>query len=104
VLLASVAGALFVRTVQRPLPKAGNSGSAFIAGLAIGLVAIALHSLVDYSLHKPANAFLLATLCGMSVAAAYSRSERKKPSLRRRRSRDIKKTPQQQAELVAGVS
>jgi tetratricopeptide (TPR) repeat protein len=46
----------------------------------VGLAAIAVHSLIDYSLHKPANAFLLAALCGMSVAAVSipSRSTRRR--------------------------
>ncbi len=48
-----------------------------IAGLAVGLGAIALHSLVDYSLHKPGVAFTFAALAGMAVSAAgVARTER----------------------------
>lgn len=68
-LLAVLAGVLFIRTVRTQFSKATNGARLFAGGLTVSLVAIALHSFVDYSLHKPANAFLLATLCGMLVAA-----------------------------------
>jgi hypothetical protein len=42
-------------------------------GLMVGLVAISIHSLVDYSLRKPANAFLLCAVAGMAVAAVQLR-------------------------------
>jgi len=126
-LLAVLAGVLFVRTVWSRFPKAkrrtelstpsgdgsgpgatgrgettGKAPSAsrrqfFVIGVAVGLVAIALHSLVDYSLHKPANALLLATLCGMCIAAVHARTERKKRDPRRRRNHDPKKTAKKPA-------
>ncbi len=104
-LLALLAGVLFIRTVRTQFSEATNGARLFAGGLTVGLVAIALHSFVDYSLHKPANAFLLATLCGMSVAAVHLRSERKKRRSRRRRDHEFRETSKKQAELVvAGVS
>ena len=67
--LALLAGALFVRTVHTGFAKATAEGRLLVGGLSVGILAIALHSFVDYSLHKPANALLLAALCGMSIAA-----------------------------------
>ena len=78
VLLVVLTAVVLVRLVRKRFSKAAREGRLFVGGLAVGLAAIALHSFVDYSLHKPANAFLLATLCGMSVAAAHLRSEQKK--------------------------
>ena len=43
----------------------------FVVGLLVGIVAAAFHSAIDYSLHKPANAFLLSALCGLCVAAVH---------------------------------
>jgi hypothetical protein len=42
-----------------------------ILGLAIGFLAMAVHSFWDYGLHKPGNMFLLVALAGMAVAAVY---------------------------------
>jgi len=36
----------------------------FVLGSLIAVIALALHSLVDYGLHKPANAFLFALIGG----------------------------------------
>lgn len=105
VLLASLAGGLFVRTVQRRFAKAINRARLFVGGLAVGLVAIALHSFVDYGLHKPANAFLLTALCGMSIAAVHLRNERKKKKVRRRRNYEFESVSEKREALVAaGVS
>lgn len=43
----------------------------FIAGLSVGFGAVALHSFVDYGMHRPANAFLFAALAGLAVAVAH---------------------------------
>ena len=58
-----------VRTVLRNFSAASYDARFFVTGLAVSVSAIAVHSLVDFSLHKPANAFLFAALCGMAVAA-----------------------------------
>lgn len=104
-LLAALAGVFFIRTVRTQFSKATNGARLFAGGLTVGLVAIALHSFVDYSLHKPANAFLLATLCGMSVAAVHLRTERKRRRSVKRRDHELRNTSKKRAELVvAGVS
>ena len=42
-----------------------SNRSAFVLGAAIGLVALAIHSLADFNLHIPANAILAVTLMGL---------------------------------------
>ena len=69
--LAVVAVLAFGRTLAARLPKMTVSSRLFLCGLAAGIVAIGLHSFVDYSLHRPANAFLLSALCAMAVAVAH---------------------------------
>ncbi|MEI7729287.1 MAG: O-antigen ligase family protein [Verrucomicrobiota bacterium] len=48
-----------------------SSKSAFVAGAALGLIAILVHSLVDFNLHIPANALLAVTL--MAFLTTYMR-------------------------------
>ena len=67
--LAVLVFVLLVKAVWRNFPVASYDARFFIVGLTVSTAAIAIHSLVDFSLHKPANAFLFATLCGMAVAA-----------------------------------
>lgn len=78
-ILAILVFAMLIRTVLKNFSSASHDARFFIAGLTVSMTAIAIHSLVDFSLHKPANAFLLAALCGMAVAAV---------SLPRKSSRD----------------
>lgn len=47
----------------------------FVLGVLVGVGTIAVHSLVDYSLHKPANALLLSTLAGMAGAGVFLKHE-----------------------------
>jgi O-antigen ligase len=70
-LLALLAGCLFVAAVWRRFAQATAEARLLVAGLAVGILALAVHSLFDFSLHKPAVALLLAALCGMSVAAVH---------------------------------
>lgn len=74
-LLVAGAGLLFVWSVRSSLRKASVRPRLFVAGLAVGMIAIALHSAIDYSLHKPANALLLAALCGTALAVAQGSKE-----------------------------
>ncbi len=67
--LAVLVFVMLARTVWKKLPAASDHARFFIAGLTVSMAAIAVHSLVDFSLHKPGNAFLFAALCGMAVAA-----------------------------------
>jgi hypothetical protein len=77
--LAILVFAMLIRTVLKNFSTASYDARFFIAGLTVSMAAIAVHSLVDFSLHKPANAFLFSALCGMAVAAV---------SLPRKSSRD----------------
>ncbi len=65
------AAALFIIALRKQVPSASPEGKLMVGGLCVGILAIALHSVVDYGLHKPGNAFLLVCLCGMAIAAAH---------------------------------
>ena len=68
---------LWLRQVGRHFASASPRADLFDLGLMVGLISIALHSMADYSLHKPANALLLATLAGVAVAVVRLASERR---------------------------
>lgn len=70
-LLFGLVAAAFLVHVGKRLRGAPERGRLMACGLAVALVAAALHSFVDYGLHKPANAFLLAAVCGMAVACVH---------------------------------
>ena len=56
----------FVRAARRGYSKASRESQLFVVGLTAGLVAVLLHSAVDFGLRRPANALLLvfiAALC-----------------------------------------
>jgi O-antigen ligase len=55
-----------VRVMQRDIGEKKRSNKfAFVLGASIGLVAILLHSLVDFNMHVPANAILTVTLMAL---------------------------------------
>ncbi|MFH0953721.1 MAG: O-antigen ligase family protein [Verrucomicrobiota bacterium] len=61
---------VLVRTLRARFRTASSEGRLFVCGALVGVLAIAIHSTVDFSLHKPANALVLTLLCGLSFAAA----------------------------------
>lgn len=60
--------AVWLRGVWRAWPAAGGRRARFLCGVGAGLVAAAVHSLADFGLHKPANAWLLAVMAGLLSA------------------------------------
>jgi O-antigen ligase len=60
----------FVQRSQSDLGAKRSNKSAFVAGGAIGLLAILVHSFWDYNMHVPANAILAVTLLAI-VASHY---------------------------------
>ena len=66
--------AMLVRLIRQRFPQARSEARFLVVGLCVSLVAIALHSALDYSLHRPANAYLLAAICGLIVAALHCTS------------------------------
>jgi O-Antigen ligase len=55
-----------VRTTQRDIGEKRRSNKfAFVLGASIGLVAILLHSFVDFNMHIPANAIIAVTLMAL---------------------------------------
>ncbi len=81
-LLALGAALLLAGTLLKGYGRAGTRGRLMAAGLALALLAVAVHSLFDYSLHKPANGLRLAAVCGMAVAAVHLR-RRERPRTER---------------------
>ena len=61
----------FVQRSQNDLGAKRSNKSAFVAGGAIGLLAILVHSFWDYNMHVPANAILTVTL--MAIVASHYR-------------------------------
>jgi len=92
-LLAVLTGIAFVAAVWRRLARATPEGKLMLCGLAVGIATIALHSFIDYGLHKPANAFLLAALCGLSVAAVHIRGNRNSHTTPKAQDNAVKKKP-----------
>jgi O-antigen ligase len=68
-LIVLIAACLFATYAWQRLRKAAPEARWMAAGLAVGILTVAVHSLFDFSLHKPANALLLAALCGICMAA-----------------------------------
>ena len=95
--LVVLGGVFFVAIIRRRFSHASKAGRLMVGGLSVGILAIALHSIVDFSLHMPGNALLLATLCGMSVAAVHLRDDPKRSSRGRLRKHESKKTPEEEA-------
>ena len=62
---------LWLGCIRRRLPVSSKRAKLLVLGMLFGLTTIAFHSFVDYSLHKPANAFLLSAMAGMSLAGVY---------------------------------
>ncbi len=57
------------RDIARRFKQAPQRCRLLAIGLLTGICTLAIHSLVDYSLHKPANAMLLAAMAGLCTAA-----------------------------------
>lgn len=70
-LIAAACAGAFVADVRRGFWRAAGKARSMVAGLSVGLVAIALHSFVDFSLHRLPNGLLLAAVCGLCVAAVH---------------------------------
>jgi tetratricopeptide (TPR) repeat protein len=60
----------YVQRSQNDLAAKRSNKAAFVAGGAMGLLAILVHSFVDFNMHIPANAILVVTLFGL-VASHY---------------------------------
>jgi hypothetical protein len=68
-LLVCLAVWLFLREVWRRLPDLPADRQRFVQGCLVGMAAVAIHSVVDFGLRKPANGLLFAVLAGLVVAA-----------------------------------
>lgn len=55
----------YVRRSEREFKSNRSDKFAFVAGATFGLVALAVHSLVDFNLHIPANAIIAVTLAAL---------------------------------------
>ncbi|MBU1693749.1 MAG: O-antigen ligase family protein [Verrucomicrobia bacterium] len=66
---------LSARHLSRVLPSFSRRRKVCVFALTSGLLALAAQSAVDFGLHKPANAFLAALVCGMIAALAATPAE-----------------------------
>lgn len=64
---------VLVRYVVTRFAELSDRARLYVLGVGVGLCTITLHSLVDYSLHKPANALLLCFLAAQAVLAIHLR-------------------------------
>jgi O-antigen ligase len=62
--------------------KSGSNKFAFIVGASLGLIAILVHSVVDFNMHIPANAILAVTLMAMLTGHLRFATERWWSSMR----------------------
>lgn len=62
---------LMFHSVVRHYPHAIRRARRYVMGLLMGIIAVMLHSFLDYSLHKPGNAFMLSAMCGLMVASVH---------------------------------
>ena len=62
-------GAMGCTFARRAWNQADDEQKLFAAGLLVGVVAVLIHSMADFGLHKPANGWLFAALCAMTLAA-----------------------------------
>jgi O-antigen ligase len=71
--LVVAAAGCFVVGLLRAARRASRRGRLMLVGLSVSLLSVALHSFVDFSLRRPANGFMLAMVCGLSVACGCLR-------------------------------
>ncbi len=63
----------FLRYVVTRFIELSDRARLYVLGVSVGLCTIALHSLVDYSLHKPGNALLLCFLVSQAILTIHLR-------------------------------
>ena len=69
-----IAIVVFVRAVRRRFAQETSASTYWIRrGAVVGLLAIALQEIVDFSLQMPGNAFLFAVLCAIALHGTPSR-------------------------------
>ncbi len=80
VLLVVLVCGAYASTLWKLLRNASVTGRLMVTGLILGIIAVAIHGLVEYGLHKPGNGIFLAALCGLALAAAHLRPEERIPA------------------------
>jgi len=97
-LIAAACAGAFLGGLRRAFARAGKRARSLVAGLSVGLVAIASHSFVDFSLRRLPNGLLLAAVCALCVAAVHVPENR----IRRRRDREPREASAEE-EAFAGA-
>jgi len=62
---------LWLGVIRQRFANSSKRARLLVLGILFGLTTIALHSFADYSLHKPANAFLMSAMAGMAIAGVH---------------------------------
>jgi len=73
---------VFVRYVITRFVELSDRARLYVLGVSVGLCTITLHSVVDYSLHKPGNALLLCFLIAQATLAIHLRHRPRQQALR----------------------
>ena len=66
---------LLIPLLHRTLRAIGGAKGTIAIGLAAGLMALLLHSMVDFSLHSPSNAAIAAILAGALQGLPWKRQD-----------------------------
>ncbi|MDP6490165.1 MAG: O-antigen ligase family protein [Kiritimatiellia bacterium] len=73
---------VFVRYIVTRFVELSDRARLYVLGVCVGLCTIALHSIVDYSLHKPGNALLLCFLVAQAILAIHLRHRPQEKAVR----------------------
>lgn len=71
-ILAALMSGVFKETLRALRRHSSAEGRALAAACVASFAAILLHSSVDFNLYIPANAFVLAWVCGIGISVMYS--------------------------------
>ncbi|MBL7076076.1 MAG: O-antigen ligase family protein [Kiritimatiellae bacterium] len=73
---------VFAKYVITRFVELSDRARLYVLGVSVGLCTIGLHSIVDYSLHKPGNALLLCFLVAQAILAIHLRHRARPQAVR----------------------
>jgi len=83
VLVVSLLGCFFWHAARLSRPGHSADQRAFAVGSAVAVAVIVVHSFVDFNMHIPANALLVVTLMGLTVAMEDGNTPSRRLAMRR---------------------
>jgi O-antigen ligase len=82
-LVAAIFACFFWHAARLSRPRHSPEQRAFATGAAVAVAMILVHSFVDFNMHIPANAVLLATLMGLTVAMENGNGQPRRVQMKR---------------------